>query len=151
MIFVADAMRTGKDFYQRDVEKSQGWYQTALDVSPTQAAHGLGQICWARGEFSAAYGHFCKAAAARYGPSLNMLGIMCMNGKGTVQDREAARAYWRSGVSVGHIWSLRNLAHRMIKGQFGRASIPLGVAYLIRAVGWALHLKGQPYSDRLKT
>jgi TPR repeat protein len=151
MIFVAEAMRTGTAFYERDVQKSEGWYEIARSVSPVQAAHGLGQIQWARGEYTSAYSHFSEAATHCYGPSLNMLGIMCIEGKGTIRDREAARIYWQRGISVGNFWSLRNLGRQMVRGQYGTVLIPLGVAYLVRAAGWVLHLSRQPYSDRLKT
>ena len=55
-------------------------------------------------------------------------------GKGIPCDKEKARRYFEFAAEKGHVWAQKEIALRMLRGEYGLASIPKGVVSFIAAI-----------------
>ena len=133
MYELGHAYETG-DQVKQDIHEAEIWYQRATDGGSIHASYYLGLLRRSSGDYQRAIELFRIGARAEFAPSLNNLAIMYFNGQGVKQDKKLARELWERAANMGHIFSIRNLAHRLIAGVYGMSGVPKGMLMLVVAI-----------------
>ena len=150
MIYIANSYRTGvgtdKDLYQ-----AQEWYRCAAQKGSPLAAYELGRIYLEENNYVKAREAFESGSAKNYAPSMHMLARMYLLGTGVTRDISRAKDLLEQAVSLGHVFSKRNLGVLLLKGCFGPSKIPRGILLIASAIKEAVYLGlHDPTSDRLR-
>ena len=120
---------------EEDIEASKKWYLNASKTSDAidrlEAQYYLASLYRRNGEYTAAFELMEKTANKGFLPAAFRLGEMLSKGIGCKKDDELGKYYREYAAGHGHAWAQRNVAARMIRGQYGAAKIPLGLVKFV--------------------
>src|SRR6478752_6407261 len=85
MVYVANAYRKGIGT-SVDTSRSEDWYRRAAAAGSALASYELGRICLDAKDYEGAHREFSDSAAKEYPPSMNLLAMMYVHGKGVDVD-----------------------------------------------------------------
>ncbi|MGH7265472.1 MAG: tetratricopeptide repeat protein [Candidatus Rokuibacteriota bacterium] len=134
----------------RDQERARNHYLDAAKSGHPLAQFYLGLLSRRAGRYEEAYAWFRDAATQAYAPALYRLGWAYHAGEGVDRDLSRAADCFRQASRQGHIFGMREVALRMLRGREGLASIPNGLYLYIKAMVSGVVLAARnPKSERL--
>jgi TPR repeat protein len=82
---------------------------------------------------------------------MHMLALMYLRGNGVEKDIDRGHDLLERAAASGHIFSKRNLASLLIRGDYGISKVPRGLLLFMSALKDALTVvPTDPHSDRLR-
>jgi hypothetical protein len=134
---IAAQLRIGW-FYQeglgvpRNTDEACQWYKKAAENGSSLGQFYLGSLYAREKNYQQAVDMLNKAAAQNYMPAMYRLGQMYDAGEGVAPDRKKALEYIEQAAEMGHLFAQRNIAGRMIKGDYGITKIPQGLYQFVK-------------------
>jgi TPR repeat protein len=129
----------------------------ALEAYRDGAAHGversklfLARLLCERRQYTEAAELFRTLAADGNVSAKYWLYVVCRDGLGIAQDREKARALLEQAVASGHLYAIRDLSKRSVRGEYGAFAILRGGWMVLHGMyRWAFALANEPNDDKL--
>lgn len=118
----------------KDLDVARTWYSRAAESGSPDGAYHLGLLLRSQGRYQEALASFEKAAAHGSAAALYRLGRMFLLGQGVRADRQQAYDYLEKAAKLGHPFARRDVALRLIKGEFGLRRIPEGIRAYFHAL-----------------
>lgn len=115
-----------------DVEQARRWYEQAADGGSARGQFYLGRLSLRERNYQEAIAWLERAASQDYMPALFRLACLYEVGRAVQRDGERAHQYLGRAADLGHVVARRQIAVRMIKGQFGAGRLPRGLFLLAR-------------------
>lgn len=113
-----------------DLAKAERWFRTAYQVSPTNlSTFQLGRFLNWQERDEEAKEVFANGARRGFGLSMYWLAVIYLREtpRGSHYPPEA-RQLLEAASAQGYVWATRRLASMLVKGKFGLADVPRGVA-----------------------
>lgn len=121
---------------QRNTDEACQWYKKAAESGSPLGQFYLGTFYAREKNYQQAVVTLSKAAAQNYMPAIYRLGQMYDVGEGVAPDRKKALEYIEQAAKMGHLFAQRDIAGRMIKGDYGIIKIPQGLYRFVKIL-WA--------------
>jgi uncharacterized protein len=150
MLYVGEAYRFGKGI-DIDLVQSQRWFERAASCGSLLGAYEFGRLLYEQKRYNEAIAAFEIGARQSYGPSLNMLARMYLNGQGVSTDINRGRELLEDATAIGNVFAKRSLAGLLLRGTFGPLAFLRGIRLFFGALKDILVVApGNPSSDRLR-
>lgn len=121
----------------RNTDEAGQWYKKAAESGSPPGQFYLGTFYfYEEKNYQQAVVMLSKAAAQNYMPAIYRLGQMYDVGEGVAPDQKKALEYIEQAAELGHLFAQRNIAGRMIKGDYGITKIPQGLYRFVKIL-WA--------------
>ena len=117
---------------QRNTDEACQWYKKAAESGSPPGQFYLGTFYAREKNYQQAVIMLSKAAAQNYMPAIYRLGQMYDAGEGVTLDRKKAIEYIEKAAKMGHLFAQREIAGRMIRGDYGIAKIPQGLYRFVK-------------------
>lgn len=135
----------------KDVDKAFSWYESAAKLGSAEGQFYLAKFYARKKDFSVAMDWYFKSAEKHYSPALFRLGWIFDVGRGVKRDKEKALNYYRRAANLGHVFSQKQLAILMIKGQLGFIARIHGLFLLLKSIVQGLLVAASdPHSEKLR-
>lgn len=118
MLLVSGCMLEGWG-YDQDLPGAEAWYSVAAESGSVRGYFGLGLAHQRMGRFDEAIADLEVAISMGYPPAYNALAYIYSHGNGVPIDRRRALDLWRTGSSLGHLYSKLGLIRALIHGYAG--------------------------------
>ena len=118
MIYIANLFQHGRGV-PVDLKEYEVWLRRAEASGSVFAAYKLARLYMASHEFVAAENSLVWSASAGFLPSIARLGSIYSNGFGVAINKLEARRLLEAAYKQGHLAGMRNLAHLLLRGDFG--------------------------------
>jgi uncharacterized protein len=129
----------------------------ALEAYRDGAAHGvapsqlyLAQLLYYRREYAEAAELYRTLAENGNVSAKYWLYVIYRDGLGVAQDREKSRELLERAAASGHLYAMRDLSKRYLRGEYGAFAILRGVWMALQCIyRWAFALANEPNDDKL--
>jgi TPR repeat protein len=129
----------------------------ALEAYRDGAAHGvapsklyLAQLLYYRRQYAEAAELYRTLAEDGNVSAKYWLHVIYRDGLGVAQDREKGRELLERVAASGHLYAIRDLSKRYLRGEYGAFAILRGVWMALHGMhGWAFAFANEPNDDKL--
>jgi TPR repeat protein len=129
----------------------------ALEAYRDGAAHGversqlyLAQLLYGRRQYAEAAELYRILAEDGNVSAKYWLYVIYRDGLGVAQDREKGRALLEQAAASGHLYAIRDLSKRYLRGEYGAFAILRGGGMALHGMyRWAFALANEPNDDKL--
>lgn len=132
---------------QQNLGQARRWYEAAAERNSLEAQHRLGYMFYQANDYTSAFSWYQVAASRGYLPALWRLAWLYRQGKGVAVDQTKAYSLLEQAAKSGHIFSKRDLAVMLLKGQQGFSGIFKGVGLLSECILDAIRILSRSESD----
>jgi TPR repeat protein len=145
------------DMYRRGLGAARN-VDTARELYKEAASHGveLAQLRYAElsrseGRYEDALQWYAKLAAAGNISAQYWLYVFYRDGKGVQADSQASTKYLEQAADGGHLYAMRDLSRRYLRGKYGTLGILKGIGMSLRGMTkFAFALANEPGSEKLR-
>lgn len=135
---------------ERDFVEARLWYQKAADTGSAEGMFYLGMLARTEGVYPVAIAELERAATMDYMPASYALGLMYESGEGVAADEERARRLFAEAARGGHLPAQREIAVRMMRGDYGLRKRLTGYYVFAKALWLVLKIAYRdPYSEKI--
>lgn len=150
MLYLADAYRNGMGI-KVDLVQAQSWYRSAANCGSIPASYELGRVLYDLKSYAESKAAFEVGEAHKYAPSINMLGMMYLQGVGVERSISKARDLLEQASGLGNVFAKRNLAVLLMRGADGPLGFLRGVGlFLVALKDIVTIVPNDRFSDRLR-
>jgi TPR repeat protein len=149
MLYIGDEYRKGAG--TTDLARAVEWFSRAADRGSALGRYKLGRAYLKLERYAEAQQAFEIGVSENYAPSMNMLGVMYMQGIGINRNVSRARPLLEQSASLGNVFGKRNLAGILLRGTFGPLQFLRGIYLFISAFKDAVTIAStDPQSERFR-
>jgi hypothetical protein len=125
--------------------------QRASDQGSLEAAYQIGRAHYGWGDIAEAVRHFEELSARGFTPAMYSLATLYNSKKFGENYKSMSLKYYAMAAKSGNILAKKDLALKMIRGEFGFRLVIKGILMWISVIGpYIALIKDYPQSDRLR-
>lgn len=134
----------------KDDDQALAWFIKAANNGSNEGMFYAGRILDNYGRYAEAFEYFRLAAAKDYTPALCRLGLLYLEGRGVVQNRDYADAYFKRAADRGNVFAKRELAAQVLRSGNLLQKIIGGIRFVAAVIEGSVIAMKNPHSEAIK-